>query len=100
MCYSCHKIIWNRGGSDNDPPDWQKIQKATINPKNTNNKGFKYAIRVCLPHQEITNHSERVDNIRPFTKQFDLKGTNFPSNQKIWEKFERNNQKITVTLNV
>ena len=34
MCYKCHKINPNRGGSYIDSPDWIKNEKATINPIN------------------------------------------------------------------
>ena len=45
--YKCHKVNFKRGGSYIDSLDWIK-KKATINPKNTDDKGFQYAITVAL----------------------------------------------------
>ena len=46
--YKCHEINCKRGGSFIDSPDWIKKKKATINPKNRNNKSFQYAAAVAL----------------------------------------------------
>ena len=40
MYYKCHKVNFGRGGSYIDSPDWMKKKKATINPKNKNDKCF------------------------------------------------------------
>ena len=37
----CHKVNCKRGGSYIDSPDWIKKKKATINPKNEDEKSFK-----------------------------------------------------------
>ena len=47
-------------------PEWISCKKATINPKNKDNKCFQYSITVALNHQEIRNHPERISNIKPF----------------------------------
>ena len=39
----CHKINFKRGGSYIEFPDWIKNKKATINPKNEDDKCFQYA---------------------------------------------------------
>ena len=46
LYYKFHKIILNRGRSYIDSPKWLKYKKATINPKNNDNKCFQYAISV------------------------------------------------------
>ena len=38
LCYKLHKISLNRGGSYVDSPKWLKNEKATINPKNIDEK--------------------------------------------------------------
>ena len=43
MYYKCHKVNFRHVGSYIDSPDWIKKKKATINPKNENNKYFQYA---------------------------------------------------------
>ena len=39
--YNLHKISLNRGGSYTDSAKWLKNKKATINPKNGDNKYFQ-----------------------------------------------------------
>ena len=34
LYYKCHKINFKRGGSYIDSPDWIKMKKVMINPKN------------------------------------------------------------------
>ena len=36
--YNLHKISLNRGGSNIDSPEWLKNKKATVNPKNNDDK--------------------------------------------------------------
>ena len=40
LYYKFHKINFKRGGSYNDFPDWIKKKKATINPKNDDERCF------------------------------------------------------------
>ena len=42
MYYKCHKVNFRRGGSYIDFRDWIKKIKATINPKNGDDKCFQY----------------------------------------------------------
>ena len=67
--YKLPKISLNRGGSYLDSPEWLKNKKATINPKNNDDKCFQYALTVALIYQNINNHPERVNNIYPRKKQ-------------------------------
>ena len=46
--YSLHKISLNRGESYVDFHKWFKNEKATINPKNNDDKCFQYAITAAL----------------------------------------------------
>ena len=67
LLYSkCHRITFRRGGSYIDSPDWIKKKKATINPKNKDDKCSQYAVMVALNYGEIAAHPERVSNIEPF----------------------------------
>ena len=79
-------------------PEWVLNERATINPKNKNNKCFQYSITVALNHQNIGNHPERVSNIKPFINQYNWEGIDFPAGIKDWKKFERNNK--TIALNI
>ena len=44
MYYKCHKVSFKRGGSYVDSLDQMKIKKATINPKNEDDKCFQKAL--------------------------------------------------------
>ena len=48
LYHKCHKIDFERGDSFIDSPNWIEKKKATINPKNENNKCFQNAVIVGL----------------------------------------------------
>ena len=48
MYYKCHKVNFKREVLYIDSPDWIKKKKTTINPKNTDDRYFQYAITVAL----------------------------------------------------
>ena len=79
LYYKCHWINLRRGGSYVDHPEWIKKKKATINPKNKDDKCFQYAVIVALNYEEIELHSERVSNIKWFINKYNWKGINNPS---------------------
>ena len=56
----CHKTNFKRGGSYINSPDWLKKKRATINPKNEDDKCFQYAVMVALNYGQIESHPERV----------------------------------------
>ena len=53
LYYKFHKISLNRGGSYIDSPEWLKYKKATINPKNNDDKDFQYAVAIALNREQI-----------------------------------------------
>ena len=86
------------GGSNIDSPKWLKNKKATINPKNKDNKCFKNAVAVALSHEQIKSHTERTSKRKPFTDQYDWKGISFPSYKEDWKKCELNNKSIALNI--
>ena len=48
LYYSLNKVSLSRGQSYIDSPKWLKNKKATINPKNKDDKCFQYALTVAL----------------------------------------------------
>ena len=60
LYYKCHKINFKCGGSYVDSPDLIKKEKATIQPKNENDKCFQYATTVTLNHQEIKRDPQKI----------------------------------------
>ena len=93
-----HKIDLKRGKSYKKSPEWISDKRATINPKNKDNKCFQYSITVALNHQEIESHPERISNIKPFINKYNWKDIDFPTGIKDRKKFERNNKTIALHI--
>ena len=70
LSYNFHKISLKREKSYKKSPEWVINKRATINPKNKDNKCFQYSITVALNHQNIENHPERISNTKPFIDQY------------------------------
>ena len=94
LYYDLNKISLSRGRSYIDSPEWLKSKKATINPKNNDDKCFQYALTVALNYQNIKNNPETISKIKPFIDQYDWKEINFPSHKKDWKKFESINKSV------
>ena len=82
LYYNLNKISLSRGGSYIDSPEWLKNKKATINPKNNDDKCFQYAVTVALNYENIKNNPERISKIKRFIDQYNWKEINFPSHKK------------------
>ena len=80
--YDLNKISLNRSGSNIDFLEWLKNKKATINPKNNDDKCFQYTITVALNYEQIKIHPGRILKIKPFIDQYNWKEINFPSKKK------------------
>ena len=86
--YIFHKIDIKRSGSYIEAPKWIKNKKATINPQNKDDRCFQYAVTIALNYDRIENHSERLNNIKPFINQYEWTDINFPSHVGDWKKFK------------
>ena len=75
-----------------------KKKRATINPKNTDDKCFQYAAAVALNYEEIESHPERVSSIVRFINKYNWKGINCSSKIDYWKTFEKNN--LAILLNI
>ena len=53
LYYDLNTVSLSRGRSDIDSPEWLKNKKATINPKNNDDKCFQYALTVALNYKQI-----------------------------------------------
>ena len=94
LSYHIHKTSLKRGKSYIKSPEWVINKRATINPKNKDNKCFQYSITVVLNHQNI----ERISKIEPFINQYNWEGIDFPAGIKDWKKTERNNKIIALNI--
>ena len=70
LTYHIHKTRLKRGKSYIKSPEWILNKRATINPKNKDNKCFQYSITAALNHQNIENYPERISNIKPFIDKY------------------------------
>ena len=98
LYYDLNKISLNRGGSYIDSRQWLKHKKATINPKNNDDKCFQYEISVALNYQNIETDPQRISKIMPYIDQCNWKDIDFPSHSKDWKKFESNNKSIALNI--
>ena len=69
LYYDLNKISLNRVESYIDSPKWLKNKKAIINPKNSDDKYFQYALTVALNYQNIEKDPQRITKIKPFIDQ-------------------------------
>ena len=64
LYYKCHKVNFGSGGSYIYSPEQITQKKAKINPKNKDDKCFRYAVTVALSYREIESNPERVSKIK------------------------------------
>ena len=96
LYYKCHKINFRRGGSYTNSRDWIKNNKATINPKNKDDKCFQYAVTVAFNYGETETHSKGSSNIRAFMNKYNWDGIKYPSKIDARKTFEKNNPSIAL----
>ena len=72
MYCKCHKVNFKRVGSYLVSPDCIKNKKATINPKNEDDKCFQYVTTVALNYEEIKWNPETVSNIKSSINKYDF----------------------------
>ena len=60
LYYNLNEKSLSRGGSYIDSPKWLKNKKTTINPKNNDDKCFKYALTVALNYEQIKKDPQRI----------------------------------------
>ena len=60
LYYNLNKVSLSRDGSYIDSPKWLKNKKATINPKNNDDKCFQYALTVALNYEKIKKDPQRI----------------------------------------
>ena len=98
MYYNLNKVSLSRGGSYTDSPKWLKNKKATINPKNNDDKCFQCALTVALNYEKIRKDPQRISKIKPFIDQYNRKDIDFSSHSKDWKKIESNNKSIALNI--
>ena len=89
---SCPRLMLTRGSSFIKLPDWLAKKKAILNPKNLDEKCFKWAVIAGLKWEEIDCHPERVSKLRKYDNEFDWSGITYPVSTKNITKFETRNR--------
>ena len=97
--HNLNKISLSRGGSYIDSPKWLKNKKATINPKNSDDKCFQYVLTVALSYEKIKKDPQRTSRIKPFINQYNWNDIDIPSHSRDWKKIESNYNK-SIALNI
>ena len=93
-----HRLVLIRGGSYIPLPEWLAKKKAVINPKNTDEECFKWAVLAALHHEEVDVHPERITKLEPYAEQYDWSGLKFPVALNMIGKFEKNNPNIAINV--
>ena len=68
-----------------------KKKKATIIPKNDDDRCFQYVATITLNHEKIESHSEWVSNIKPLinnNNNNNWEGMNHPSISEYCKRFD------------
>ena len=64
--------------------------KKKKNPKNEDDKCFKYSIIDALHHDEFKRHLETLSNMHHFfCCDYNREGIGFPAGTKDWKRFEK-----------
>ena len=75
-----------------------KKKKEKINVENDDDKCFQYSMTVALNYDEIGNHHQRVNKVKPFIDQYNWGEINFPFHVDDWKMFELNNKSIELNV--
>ena len=78
-------------------PNWLVSKKAIINPRNSDNQCFKWAVIAGVCNYKIGRDCQRVSKLRKYEKEFNWNGIDFPTSYKDIKRFECMN-KITVNV--
>ena len=87
-----YRLNLTRGSSYIPLPDWLAKKKAILNPKDLDEKFFKWAVIAALKWGEIDSHSERISKLRHYENEFDWSGMKYPVSVKDISKFETTNR--------
>ena len=91
-----HRLQLTRGSSYIPLPEWIGKKKAVINPKNTDDECFKWAVIAALHNEEIDRDPQRITKLEPFADRY--KWGEFPMPIEKIGKFEKENPEIAVNV--
>ena len=79
-------------------PKWIASKKAVINPKNNDEKCFKWDVIAAIHYQEIEKDHLGVLRLQHYEDQYNWNSLEFPLAIQKVSKFERNNPGMAVTV--
>ena len=89
---SIHRLNLTRGSSYIPLPDWLTKKKAILNPKNLDEKCFKWSVIAGLKWEEIDRDHQCVSKLRRYENEFDWSGMSYPASTIDISKFELRNR--------
>ena len=92
MDINFHQLNLTRGSSYLPLPDWLARKKAIINPKNSDQECFKWAVIAAMRWEEIGKNPEQITKLKRFENNFDYTGVGFPVSFRTIKRFESQNQ--------
>ena len=93
-----HRLALTQDTSYIKLPEWIAKKKAVINPKNNDEKCFKWAVIAALHHEDIKHHPERTSLLQHYEGQYNWNELEFSLAIQRISKFERNNPRIAVNV--
>ena len=97
MDINFHRLSLTRGSSYIPLPDWLTKKKAIINPKNSIQECFKWAVTAAMRWEEIDRDNQRISKLRRYEDDFDWDGIKFPASINDIKRFESRNE---ITINI
>ena len=73
-------------------------KEAIVDNNDNNDKDFQNALDDALNYQTIEKDSQRKSKLKPYINKYNWKGIEFPAGSKEQQKFERNNNTITLNM--
>ena len=80
---------FKHGGLYIDSLDWVKKKKATINPKNDDDRCFQYAAAIAQNFDKIKKDTLTVSNMKSFINNYNSERIDQPSKIEDWKKFHK-----------
>ena len=81
---------------------WLQCKKIAIinnnNNNNNNDNNFQNPLDDALNYQNIESNPQRISKLKPYINKYNWKGINVPAGSKEWQKFDRNNDAITLNV--
>ena len=97
MDINLHRLNLTRGSSYIPLPDWLTKKKAIINPKNSDQECFKWAVIAAMRWEEIDRDHQIISKLRRYEDDFDWDGIDFPTSINDIKRFESRNE---ITINI